>query len=282
VRIAIASGKGGTGKTTVAVNLYYFIGAGGSRVVYADGDVEEPNGHLYLRPVIEDRQEVTVSVPEIDMSNCTACGECVRFCRYNALVRLGKEVLVYPELCHGCGGCALVCPQGAISDSERCIGTFAYGTSGTGKFMEGRLNIGEAMSPPVIRKVAQPKDDDEILVIDAPPGTSCPVIAAIRNTDYVVLVTEPTPFGLNDLALALAMVRELKLSHGVVINRAETGNNDAEQFCKKEGVSVLTKIPDDRRIALACSRGELVVETVPGIKECFHDLWASIRRLGEK
>jgi MinD superfamily P-loop ATPase len=276
MNIAIASGKGGTGKTTVATNLSLLLAGQGEKVAYLDCDVEEPNGHLFLKPRISETQAAFIPVPVIDESKCTACGECVRFCQYKALVRLGKTVMVFPELCHGCGGCMLVCPEQAISESGREIGFVETGSSGAIGFVHGRLTIGEAMSPPLIRSVLEKTAADGINIIDAPPGTSCPVIASIRKADFIVLVTEPTPFGLNDLGLALDMVEELTISHGVVINRAEAENSDAQEFCEKRQVQVLAQIPDDRRIAEAYSRGELVLATVPGIRDVFLKLWHSI------
>ena len=276
MNIAIASGKGGTGKTTVATNMSLLLAEQEEKVAYLDCDVEEPNGHLFLKPQIREKQAASIPVPVIDESKCTACGECVRFCQYKALVRLGKTVMVFPELCHGCGGCTLVCPEHAISESGREIGFVETGVSGAIGFVHGRLTIGEAMSPPLIRRVLEKTAVDGINIIDAPPGTSCPVIASIRGADFIVLVTEPTPFGLNDLGLALDMVDELKISHGVVINRAEEKNSDAQEFCQKRQVQVLAQIPDDRRIAEAYSRGEMVLDAVPGIRSVFLKLWQSI------
>jgi MinD superfamily P-loop ATPase len=278
MNIAIASGKGGTGKTTVATNLALVLGERGGTVRFLDCDVEEPNGHLFLKPRIEKRHAASIPVPVIDETRCEACGECVRFCEYKALVRLGKTVMVFPELCHGCGGCMLLCPRHAISEQAKQIGVVETGVSGTMQFVHGLLNIGEAMSPPLVRSVLERATAGAVNIIDAPPGTSCPVIASIRNADFVVLVTEPTPFGLNDLGLALDMVRELALPHGVVINRAEAGNSDAQTFCAKRQAAVLAEIPDDRRIAEAYSRGEMVVEAVPGLRELLLTLWESIRR----
>jgi MinD superfamily P-loop ATPase len=276
MNIAIASGKGGTGKTTIATNLAFLLAEGGEKVRYLDCDVEEPNGHLFLRPRIDEKHAATVPVPVIDESKCTACGECVRFCQYKALVRLGKTVMVFRELCHGCGGCALICPQKAISEESKEIGVIETGVAGSVGFAQGRLNIGEAMSPPLIRKVLEHVNKEGINIIDSPPGTSCPVIASIRKADFVLLVTEPTPFGLNDLGLALDMVGELGILHGVAVNRAEKGNSVVQKLCKKRQIPVIAQIPDDRRIAEAYSRGEMIVATVPGVRDRFLKLWKSI------
>lgn len=278
MKIAIASGKGGTGKTTISTNLALFLSEGSDKVVYLDCDVEEPNGHLFLNPVLSEKISSSIPVPVIDESKCDACGECVRFCEYKALVRLGKTVMVFPELCHGCGGCTLVCPHHAIQEQPREIGSVESGNFGRIGFVHGRLNIGEAMSPPLIRGVLRQIRSNEVNIIDAPPGTSCPVIASIRDADFVVLVTEPTPFGLNDLGLALDMVRELRIPHGVVVNRAEDGNRDAESFCEKRQVEILTKIPDDRRIAECYSKGEMILKGVPDVKKNFEELWKAIRK----
>jgi MinD superfamily P-loop ATPase len=276
MNIAIASGKGGTGKTTIATNLSVLLGTLGKRVRYLDCDVEEPNGHLFLKPSLDGAQEASIPIPVIDENACTACGECVRFCEYRALVRLGDLVMVFAELCHGCGGCTRVCPHNAITEKPEPIGVVETGSSGEVGFVHGRLDVGQAMSPPLIRRVLEQTDEEAVNIIDAPPGTSCPVIASIRKADYAVLVTEPTPFGLNDLALALDMVTELGLSHGVVINRAEEGDEAAREFCRRRGARVIAEIPDDRRIAEVYSRGEMIIDGVPGLHEVFLKMWHSI------
>ena len=278
MRIAIASGKGGTGKTTVAVNLSTYISKYAGTTHYIDCDVEEPNGHLFLHPEINKTEPVAISVPDIATEKCTACGECVRFCRYNALIRLGKKVMIFPELCHGCGGCMLVCSEMAIRTADREIGTVRSGAALHIKFTDGYLSVGEAMSPPVIRSVLERIQTEHVTIIDAPPGTSCPVIAAVRNVDYVILVTEPTPFGLNDLSLALDMIRELGVPHGVVVNRAEKDNHDAEEFCRRKNVTLIADIPESREIASLYSRGEILIGKVAGIDEIFAEIWKHVRR----
>jgi MinD superfamily P-loop ATPase len=278
MNIAIASGKGGTGKTTIATNLALLLAKEGERTRYLDCDVEEPNGHLFLKPRIGKTEPACIPAPIIDETKCDACGECVRLCQYKALVRLGKTAVVFPELCHGCGGCTLVCPKKAITDGSKLIGTVETGSAGNVMFVHGRLEVGEAMSPPLIRQVLRHAADDAINVIDAPPGTSCPVIASVRDADFVVLVTEPTPFGLNDLGLALDMVRELEAPHGVVVNRAEAGNTDAQEFCSKKKAEILAQVPDDRRIAAAYSRGEMALTSVPGVRKLLLSLWRSLQR----
>lgn len=269
MKIAIASGKGGTGKTTVAVNIAYLLSERKEPVCYIDCDVEEPNGHLFLSPVITSRTESSIPAPFIDESKCIACGACVAFCQYRALVRLGKTVMVFDELCHGCGGCSLICKQKAITERANVIGYVEHGTSGNIGFIQGRLNIGEAMSPPLIRDVLSHSNNDIITIIDSPPGTSCPVIASIRDCDFVVLVTEPTPFGLNDLGLAIDMVKELGIPFGVVINRDDPQVIDGVEFCAARNAPVLGTIPDDRRIAEAYSNGRILIETLDFVKPYF-------------
>ena len=278
MNIAVASGKGGTGKTTIATNLSTYLSEHNNNICYLDCDVEEPNGHLFLKPQFHTILPANIPVPSIDETKCNSCGECVRFCEYRALVRLGKMVMVFSELCHGCGGCTLLCSQLAITEVEKQIGVVEAGFSGNIKFVHGRLNIGEAMSPPLIRKVLEQATKESINIIDAPPGTSCPVIASIRNADFVVLVTEPTPFGLNDLGLALDMVRELGVPHGVVINRAETGNSDAQEFCQNRQVGIIAEILEERNVAEAYSRGEMIVKTVPGLHGKFAEIWTNLQK----
>lgn len=280
MKVAIASGKGGTGKTTIATNLAVFLGEKALEVVYLDCDVEEPNGHLFLLPSINNREEASIPVPVIDEATCNACGECVRFCQFKALVRLGKTVMVFPELCHGCGGCGMLCPRQAITEKKRVVGVVETGDTGRKvAFVHGRLNVGEAMSPPLIRCVLKQAPGEVITVIDAPPGTSCPVITTVRNADFMVLVTEPTPFGINDLALALDMVNELKVPCGIVVNRAEKDNHDVEEFCSRRGVPVIGTVPDRRDVAEAYSRGMLALEAVPELSMNFKEIWENIERL---
>lgn len=277
MQLAIASGKGGTGKTTVALNLAYMASQEGKAVQYLDCDVEEPNGHLFLNPEIEETRSVGMPVPEVDEPKCTGCGLCREICQYNAITCFNKMVLVFPELCHGCGGCTLVCPENAITEKSRTVGIVEKGKAGNIQFVHGKLRIGEAMSPPLIREVKKEINQDMINIIDVPPGTSCPVITAIQGADFVLLVTEPTPFGLNDLELAVDMVKELGLLYGVVVNRHENNNKSAREFCKKNNISTLAEIPDDRRVAEAYSIGKLAAETIPGYDNYFHDLWKKIR-----
>ena len=274
IKIAVASGKGGTGKTTLATNLAVSLAAKGERVVYADCDVEEPNGHIFLKPTIRDTARIGVPVPEIDTSRCTGCGQCGEACQFSAIVCINNnQVLTFPELCHGCGGCSLVCPENAILEVPREIGDIEKGSADGIGFIHGTLKVGEAMSAPLIRAVKEGLPDEDIAILDAPPGTSCPVIEAIRGTDFVLLVTEPTPFGLNDLKLAVEMVRALGLEFGLVINRCDIGDDEVRTYCEREKIPLLMEIPDNRRIAEAYSRGKMAVEAVPELEKQLAGLW---------
>jgi len=275
--VAVASGKGGTGKTTVAVSMALALSAH-EKVTLLDCDVEEPNCHIFVKPEIQKRELVGVPVPVVDETKCNACGECGRICQYHAIVSLKTNPLVFPELCHGCGGCAKVCPTGAITETENEIGVVETGSRDGIEFVQGRLNNGQPMSPPLIRAVKRHAPPDGLTIIDCPPGTSCPVIAAIRGSDYVLLVTEPTPFGLHDLKLAVETVRQLKMPFGVVINRADAGDGRVADHCRDENIPALLEIPDDRRIAEAYSRGQAAIEASPQLKTGIERLLQTIQQ----
>jgi len=277
MRIAIASGKGGTGKTTVATNLALMASQEGRTVAYLDCDVEEPNGHIFLKPVIDDERPIERLIPEVDPALCTHCGRCAQACRYGAIASLPKQTLVFAELCHSCGGCMLACPVKAIREAPRPIGALRLGRSGDIRFVEGVLNVGEAMSPPAIRAVKSAASAEDLTILDAPPGTSCPVIETLRGCDRVILVTEPTPFGLNDLKLAVEMVRAMKASFAVVINRADAGDGQVRAYCDRNRVGVLAEIPDDRAVAETYSRGQMICEAVPAFRNRVAEL---LQRLG--
>lgn len=272
MKIAIASGKGGTGKTTVATNLAWVAAREGRSVAYLDCDVEEPNGHLFLKPEITSIRPIGRLHPVVDEQKCTRCGLCGQICQYSAIVCIGEKVLVYPELCHACGGCLLVCRAGAITEVLRDSGKLETGRAGSIHFVHGVLRVGEAMTTHLIRQVKQAAPETSLTIIDSPPGASCPVIESIRDADFVLLVTEPTPFGLNDLKLAVEMVRTMKLPLGVVVNRAGSGDQQTSEYCHTQGIDILSEIPDDRRVAEAYSRGVLASETLPKIQSCFEDL----------
>jgi len=266
MKIAIASGKGGTGKTTVATNLAHVASQAGATVAYLDCDVEEPNGHIFLQPEIEVERPIEKLVPEVDPARCTHCGRCAEVCRYGAIASLPNQTMVFAELCHSCGGCMLACPADAIRERPRPIGQLRIGRSGAIRFLDGTLNVGEAMSPPAIRAVKSAAQPADLTILDAPPGTSCPVIETIRGCDRVVLVTEPTPFGLYDLTLAVEMVRAMKVSFAVVINRADAGDGRVREYCTRNRIPVLAEIPDDRAVAEAYSRGQIICQAVPAFR----------------
>jgi MinD superfamily P-loop ATPase len=276
--ISIASGKGGTGKTTVATNLAVSLE---SDVQILDCDVEQPNVHLFIAPVIEEVRTITTPVPKVNEEGCTLCGKCAEICQFNAIVVIGETVLSFPGLCHSCGGCMEVCPEKVITETGRELGVIERGHKNGLSFVHGRLRVGEAMSPPLIRKVRSFARPDMTTIIDAPPGTSCPVIAAVKGADFVLMVTEPTPFGLHDLKLAVEAVRLLGIPRGLVINRSDMGDDQVRAYAERENLPILMEIPFDRRIAEAYSRGELIVEVMPEWKEKFLRLYRQIKKLAE-
>ena len=269
MKIAVASGKGGTGKTTVASNLARVCP---SPVQLLDCDVEEPNAHLFLKGTVRSRENVAIPTPRVEASLCDGCGECGQFCQYHAIVSFGAQPLVFPELCHGCGGCAKVCPRHAIRETGRRIGAVEVLESNHVELIQGRLDVGVATAPPLIRAVKARLRSPWPAILDAPPGTSCPVITTLRGADSVVLVTEPTPFGLHDLTLAAEMVRDLEMSFGVVVNRVGIGDRRVHAFCAERDIPILLEIPDDRRVAEAYSRGDLLVDALPEYWPLFEGL----------
>jgi MinD superfamily P-loop ATPase len=274
--ISIASGKGGTGKTTVALNLALSL----PDVQLIDCDVEEPNLHLFLSPRIHRTLPVSLPVPEVDETRCTYCGKCAEICKFNALAVVKNQILIFSELCHGCGGCSLLCPEKAIRETPRTLGVIQEGTYNGLAFVQGILNVGEPMPTPVIREEKKLIDRRKTVILDCSPGTSCPVIEGVRDSDFCLLVTEDTPFGLNDLELAVEMVRALGIPLGVFINRADLGDGRVKSYCQKECVPLLGELPHDRRIAEVYSRGEIVVEKIPEYREVFLSLFQKIQKIG--
>lgn len=306
MRIAIASGKGGTGKTTIAANLAYVAAALDEGAAYIDCDAEEPNGHIFLKPRISGAEKVTVPVPEVDEQKCISCGKCSKICRFNAITLIADKVLVFSELCHGCGGCSLICPTEAIEEIERPIGKVEYGAvpfdeaeghstdtpgadgprAGGNRelfFAHGLLDVGEAIVTPVIRKIKRFIPDQGLTIIDAPPGSSCPMVESVNGSDYVVLVTEPTPFGLNDLRIAVETVKIMGLPTGVVINRSDIGNSEVLEYCRSEGLEILAEIPDSRELAEIYSRGEVISEKLPFFRSLMSELVEKIiKRISDR
>ncbi|MGC8838686.1 MAG: ATP-binding protein [Anaerolineae bacterium] len=283
--IAVASGKGGTGKTTVAVALAQALAAEGSPapITFLDCDVEEPNAHLFLHPSIERREEVGILIPEVDTAKCTHCGRCAEVCVYHAIAVVGQKVLVFPELCHGCGSCTWNCPEGAIHEVLNPTGIIEEGKAGDIRFAHGVLNVGEAMATPVIRQLKRRfLPSQGVAILDAPPGTACPVVETMRGADFALMVTEPTPFGLHDLRLAVQVARdELGILVGVVVNRDGVGDDRVDAYCREEGIPILLRIPLDRRVAEAYSRGESILEAVPEYQPQFVALVRRIQRMVE-
>ena len=269
--IAVASGKGGTGKTTVAVNMALSL----SNIQLIDCDVEAPNSNLFLNLKLERIGDVSIKIPVVDEEKCTHCGECSRLCQYNALAVLPDNVMVFKELCHGCGLCRIACPEGAITEGDRVIGVIEKGVDGI-EFFHGVLNIGEAMSTPLIKKLKDNINKEKTVILDVPPGTACPVIEAISNTDYCLLVTEPTPFGLYDLKIAVELCRSMGVEFGVIINQDGIGNRDTEDFCNREEIPILLRIPYDRRIAELYSEGIPFVREMPEWRDKFRGVYKEI------
>jgi len=315
--ISFASGKGGTGKTTVATNFALLLAEDNNqKIQFLDCDVEEPNASIFLKPEITETTPIGIPVPVVDFDKCTYCGKCAEICAYNAIAVLNpvryrqsekksnnvapstnssngakQDVLMFSELCHGCGGCMLFCPEQAISEKDREIGIIENGKVGTIEFTQGKLNVGEPMASPVIREMKRRIRDTEIrrngekekrtlnhlTIIDVPPGTSCPMIEATKGSDFTVLVTEPTPFGLNDLVLAVETMRKLNIPIGVVINRSTEGNDKIiTTYCDSEGIPILTRIPMDREIAVAYSKGIPIIHSNDEYRKNFQELHQKI------
>ncbi len=273
--ISVASGKGGVGKTIIATSLVAALGDGSQLL---DCDVEEPNCHLLVKPQILTSEIINIPVPLVDEEKCTVCGKCGEICRFSAIVQIGKSVLTFPEMCHGCGGCMLICPEKAITETEREIGVVETGFFGSIEFVQGRIRIGEAMAPPLIRAVKRKINPNKIAVLDAPPGSSCPVVTTVLGSDYTIMVTEPTPFGLNDLRIAVEAIGNLGVRMGVVLNRSDIGDNAVREYCESNNLPILAEIPHDRRIAEGYAVGALLIESAPEYRQTFLNIFSQIRQ----
>jgi MinD superfamily P-loop ATPase len=287
VKITVASGKGGTGKTTVATSLALSLagdGSDGAKPQFLDCDVEAPNAHLFLDPLFERREKVSILIPEVDPGRCTHCGRCAEVCPWHAIAVVGQKVLVFPQLCHGCGSCTLACPEDAIREIPNPIGVIEAGPARAGiRFAQGVLDVGEPMAVPIIRQLKKESSNqktnqpaDPLTIIDASPGTTCPVVESMRGADFVLLVTEPTPFGLHDLRLAAEVAQELGIPSGVVINRDGVGDSGVEDFCRQARLPVLMRIPLDQRIAEGIARGKPLIDILPEYREHFRELYVQI------
>lgn len=271
--ITVASGKGGTGKTTISTSLAL---CAEEPVQFLDCDVEEPNAHIFLKPVLTETEHYSVTVPKIIEERCTACGKCRDICRFNAITQFGKTVMVFPELCHSCLGCFHVCDEHALDRDEREIGILETGTAGPIRFIHGRVRVGEAMGVFLLKKVAKKADKASLVIIDAPPGTSCPFVASVSAADYVILVTEPTPFGLHDLKIAMEVLMDMKKRCGVIVNRAGLGDDRVADWCSENHIPLLLEIPFDRQIASGYATGQNLVESMPSLRPIFQKLLREI------
>jgi len=276
MRICVASGKGGTGKTTVAVNLAFVLDSDGEPVRLIDCDVEEPNAHLFVKPSWTARRSAFVPVPRIIESRCSHCGFCSEVCEFHALLVSPEKVFVLKELCHSCGACVELCPESAIRERTRKIGAVEEGVRSAIRFTHGRLTPGEAMSVPLIKQVKSQARDDINVILDCPPGTSCPVVESVKDCDFCLLVAEPTPFGLNDLSIAADMLKQVGVPHGVAINRSDMGTGEVEEFCRRVGIPVLARMPYDGRLARCYARGIPVVSVSQVWRGRFRALWDAI------
>lgn len=281
MKITVASGKGGTGKTMVATSLALSLAAITPKLppLFLDCDVEAPNAHLFLHPILNEQQNVGLLIPSVDEAACTQCGKCAEVCQYHAIVVLGQKTLVFEQLCHGCGSCTLICPEKAISEIPNRMGVIERGPAAAGiSFARGVLNVGEPMAVPVIRQLKRwvRPQPGQVVIYDAPPGTSCPVVETVRGSDYLLLVTEPTPFGLHDLKLAVQVAKELGMPAGVIINRENGPYPALDEFCTQNNLPVLLRIPFKRTIARGIAQGKPLVEIYPEYQGYFCQMMDNI------
>lgn len=276
--VSVASGKGGTGKTSVAVNIALSI----ENVQYLDCDVEEPNAHLLLHPEINREKPVNILVPTVNKELCNYCRKCSDFCQFNAILVVSDDVLIFKNLCHSCGGCAIVCPEQAIGEEPRAIGSLKFGSISNLDLVYGELQVGEAMAVPLIKEVKRQISKDKNVILDSPPGTSCPVVETVKESDYCILVTEPTPFGLHDLKITVQVLKDMKIPFGVVINRAGIGDKEVHKYCKEKNIPMLLEIPFMKRIAELYSRGIPFSLEMPEWKEKFQTLFNEVGKLVKK
>jgi MinD superfamily P-loop ATPase len=278
MKIVVASGKGGTGKSTVAANLAYSL-LDRHQVTLVDCDVEVPNLHLFFDSEPE-RRDVFTTIPKVDTDLCTLCGDCGNFCRYGAIAVLKDRVLIFEKMCHACGGCMIVCPEKAISETPYPIGLVEDSNPLPGlRLISGFLKEGEVLAPRIIRTAKEMAEADELIIIDSSPGIACPVIEAMEDTDFCILVTESTPFGLHDLDLAVGVTKNLGLNSGVVINRSDGSDEEVRDYCVKAGIPVLMKIPFDKEIASVQNKGGLISERMPGWKKKFACMYDECLRI---
>jgi MinD superfamily P-loop ATPase len=282
MQIAVASGKGGTGKTTVATSLALAVavsGFGPVPPVFLDCDVEAPNAHIFLHPQLEETRTIGIQLPQIDEEKCTLCHKCSDVCEYHAIAVVGKKVLVFPELCHGCGSCMLMCPEGAITESMKRTGILQRGPGQENiSFARGVMDVGEPMAVPIIRQLKQWMIPvrEQVVILDAPPGSSCPVVETLRGVDFILMVTEPTPFGLHDLRLAVQVARQLDIPAGIVINRDGMAYSEVEKYCDRENLPILMRIPFERAIAEGVARGQLLTSIHEDYVYVFRDTFLQI------
>lgn len=277
--VAVASGKGGTGKTLVSTGLALSLK---TPVQFLDCDVEEPNASIFLKPEIKERKKVYFPKPIVEESHCIACGKCSEICQYNAIAVVKDKVLFFYELCHSCGACSLVCPEKAIFEVDSEKGVLEGGYSSDIEFWQGKLTVGESSPTPLVKALKEKINNKKTVIIDSSPGTSCPVVEAVKDADFTILVTEPTPFGLNDLILAVEMTKKLNVPAGVVINRCDIGDDKVEEYCKKSKVPVLMKIPFDRGIAVSYSKGIPITKYKKEYIKQFRNIIELIKKIKSK